>query len=72
MINLLVYLLMALIVFGVFFYIIDLLPLPPTFNRIAKAILALILLLVLLNFALNFTGVGGYGNLGGGPHRLVN
>lgn len=45
----LIWLLILLIVFAVLFYVIDLLPLDTNLNRIAKAIVGVILLLVLLS-----------------------
>jgi hypothetical protein len=52
MIQLLIYVLVILLIFGVIFYVIDLFPGPPNFKLIAKAILALVLLLVLLDLVL--------------------
>ena len=57
MIELLISVLILLIVFGVLFYIIRLLPLPEPFGTIALLILALVLLLVLLGYVLP---LGGY------------
>ena len=57
MISLLIYLLVLLIVFGVLCYIIDLIGLPGNITRIAKLILALILLLIVLNMAFNFSSL---------------
>lgn len=55
MIPFLINLLILLIIFGVIWYIIDLLPIiPPQFKLIAKAIIGVILLLILLSM------LGGY------------
>lgn len=48
MVGLLLNLLILLLVFGVVYYIITLLPIPDPFKRIAMVIMALILLLMLL------------------------
>lgn len=45
MITLLIYLLILILIFGVIWWVIDLIPLPPNFKNIARAIVALILLL---------------------------
>ena len=58
MISILIWLLVALIVFGIIIYIIRLLPLPQPWLNIAIAIVALIFLLVLL---------AQFGVIGGGP-----
>ncbi len=49
MIALLVQLLVLAVVFGVFAWVITMLPLPAPFNKIALVVLALIFLLCLLN-----------------------
>jgi hypothetical protein len=49
MITVLIYALLLLLVFGVLVYAVDLVGLPPNLNRLAKLILALILVLLLLN-----------------------
>lgn len=66
MISLLITLLVILLVFGVFWYIISLLPLPPPFAMIGQIVLAVLLLLVLLNFLLPVAGLG----WGGGYHGI--
>lgn len=52
MIELLITLLVILLVFGVIWYAITLIPLPPPFLTIAQLILAVVLLLVLLGYLL--------------------
>ena len=52
MISLLIYVLILCLVFGVIYYVITLLPLPPPFGLIVQVILALILVLVLLDLLL--------------------
>jgi hypothetical protein len=57
MISLLIYALLLLVVFGVIFYVIDLLPLPGNFAMIAKIIVGLVLLLILINMVLGLPGM---------------
>lgn len=52
MIELLIWLIVLLIVFGLVAYIIQLLPLPPPFGTIAYVVLLIVLLLVLCSFLL--------------------
>lgn len=52
MIELLITLLIVLLVFGVLFYCIQLIPLPHPFALIAQLILGVILILVLLSYLL--------------------
>jgi hypothetical protein len=52
MIGLLITLLFLLIVFGVLFYVISLLPLPHPFGVIAQLLVGLILLLIVLGMVL--------------------
>jgi len=56
MISLLIDLLVLCLVFGVAYWIIGLLPLPAPFRQIALVVMALIFLLVLLNWLLPFAG----------------
>lgn len=49
MIDLLIYILVMLIVFGLIYWVITLLPLPYPFGLIAQIVVAVILLLVLLS-----------------------
>ena len=50
MISLLIWVLILLLIFGVFFWVIDLIPYgEPSFKMIAKAILAIVLLLILID-----------------------
>jgi hypothetical protein len=58
MISLLIYALLLLLVFGVIFYVIDLLPLPGNFGLIAKIIVGLVLLIILINLVLGLPGIG--------------
>jgi len=51
------------LVFGVIYYIVTLLPLPPPFALIAQVILALVLVLCLLDILMG-------GRFVGGPWRL--
>ena len=53
MIGLLINLLILVLVFGVAWWIVTLLPLPPPFGLVAQVVLALILLIILINFLLN-------------------
>lgn len=49
MIAFLIYVIVLLLIFGVIWYVIDLLPItPPNFKQIIKAIVGLILVLILL------------------------
>jgi len=57
MINILIWLLVFLIVAGVIYYVLDLLPLPEPFKRIALVIFLLIVLLVALAKLLPMLGV---------------
>jgi hypothetical protein len=52
MIPALITLLVYCLVFGVLYYVISLLPLPPPFGQIAQIVLALILLLVVVDLLL--------------------
>lgn len=63
MISLLIYALILLLVFGVLFYVIDLLPLPGNFGLIAKIIIGLVLLIILINMVLGIPGIEG-GHIG--------
>lgn len=58
MIDLLIALLVAVIVGGILYYIITLIPLPHPFKPIALAILGLIILLILLSYLLPMLRVG--------------
>jgi hypothetical protein len=60
MISLLVSLIVILLVFGVVWYIIGLLPLPDPFGLVVRVVFALVLLLVLLNFLVPLTGAHSY------------
>lgn len=55
MIELLITLLVVIIVFGVIWYALTLVPLPEPFARIAQLVLLVILLLVLLAYLLPLT-----------------
>ena len=57
MISLLIYVLVMLLIFGVVFYIVDLIPLPGNFKLIAKLVVGLILVLVLVNMLLGMPGL---------------
>lgn len=52
MIELLISLLVLVLIFGVAWWIITLIPLPPPFHQVAQVVLALIFLLVLLGILL--------------------
>lgn len=52
MLDILVYLLVILIVFGAVFYVLRLLPLPEPIGTIANVVVAVILLLILLSLLL--------------------
>jgi uncharacterized membrane protein (GlpM family) len=58
MISILIYILILCLVFGVVYYVITLLPLPPPFALIAQVILALVLVLCLLDLLLGGRFVG--------------
>ena len=62
MISLLIGLLVLCLIIGVVFYIIGLFPIPAPFGNIVRAIVALIFLLILLNYI---------GVFGGGVHPFV-
>jgi hypothetical protein len=51
-ITLLIWILVLCLVFGVVFYVIQLLPLPPPFHQIALAIVALIFVLIIISMLL--------------------
>ncbi len=59
MIELLIWVLVLAIVFGVVVYIVQLLPLPAPFGTIAMAVVGLIFLLVLIRLLLGMPGVHG-------------
>jgi len=52
MISVLIYIIILLLVFSVFWWILQTIPLPPPFGMIAHVVIALILLLVLLDVVL--------------------
>ena len=52
MIELLIALLVIILVFGILWYAIGLIPLPPPFHVIAQLVLAVILILILLAYLL--------------------
>lgn len=52
MISLLITLLIIVLIFGVAYWAISLLPLPPPFQIIAQVVIAIILLIVLLTYLL--------------------
>lgn len=52
MIAVLIYLLIVLLIFGIIWWVIDLIPLPGNFKMIARAIVAIILLLILISYLL--------------------
>lgn len=58
MIDALVQLLILLIVFGIVYYIVTLLPLPAPFKQIATVVVLLIFLLVIVAWLLPLAGVG--------------
>jgi len=62
MISLLISLLVFLIVAGIIYYIITLIHLPPPFPLIIQLVFAVICLLVVLGYLLPLAGVGWYGN----------
>lgn len=65
MIGLLLNLVIIVVVFGVIYYIVGLLPLPEPFGRIAQIVLGLVLLLVLLDLLLGWGGrTWSFGSLG--------
>lgn len=50
MVQLLIWVLVLILIFGALFYVIDLLPIPnPPFKQIAKIVLALIFVLILID-----------------------
>ena len=57
-IGLLINLLILVLVFGVAWWIVTLLPLPPPFGLVAQVVLALILLIILINFLLGGSELG--------------
>lgn len=59
MINILIWLLLFMIVAGVVYYVLSLLPLPDPFKKIAMVIFLLIVLLVALAKLLPMMGVSG-------------
>lgn len=58
MIGLLINLLILVLVFGVAWWIITLIPLPPPFGLVAQVVLALILLIILIDFLLGGSELG--------------
>jgi hypothetical protein len=58
MIDILVYLLILCLIFGVIYYVLQLLPLPPPFMLIVQVILALVMVLFLLDILLGGRWVG--------------
>ena len=58
MISILVTLLIIALIFGVAWWIIGLIPLPPPFKMIAQVVLALIFLIVLIELLLPLAGGG--------------
>jgi uncharacterized membrane protein (GlpM family) len=52
MIELLIWVLILVLVFGVIWYIISLIPLPPPFAQIAQIIVAVVLLLIIVSLLL--------------------
>ena len=62
MIGLLINLLILLLIFGVAWWILTLIPLPPPFAMIVRVVFALILLLVLIEWLLPL-GAGWHGPL---------
>jgi hypothetical protein len=63
MISLLITLLVVILVFGVIWYALSLIPLPPPFYQIAQLILLVVLLLVLLAYLLPLIGHPGLATL---------
>lgn len=57
MVSLLISLLIFLLVAGIIWYIISLIPLPPPFGAIAQAVFLLILLLIALSYLFGWGGV---------------
>ena len=58
MIDVLVYLLVLCLIFGVIYYVLTLLPLPPPFALVVQVILALVMVLFLLDVLLGGRWVG--------------
>ena len=58
MIDALVYILILCLIFGVIYYVLQMLPLPPPFALIVQVILALVLVLLLLDILLGGRYVG--------------
>ena len=58
MIDALVYILIQCLIFGVIYYVLQMLPLPPPFALIVQVILALVLVLLLLDILLGGRYVG--------------
>jgi hypothetical protein len=57
-IDALVYILILCLIFGVIYYVLQMLPLPPPFALIVQVILALVLVLLLLDILLGGRYVG--------------
>lgn len=62
MIGLLVTVLIMCIIFGVIWWIITLIPLPPPFMQIARVVIAVIFLIWLIYLLLPLAGSGGFGH----------
>lgn len=60
MIGLLISLVILLIIFGLLWWLIDQLPLPEPFGRIARVVLIVVAVIILLYFLL---GLAGHGDL---------
>lgn len=57
MVSLLISFLMVLVIFGVIYYIITLIPLPAPFATIAQIVMLVIFLLVLIGYLMPMAGV---------------
>ena len=71
MINLLIYILIVVIVLGLLFYIVQLLPLPHPFGQIARVVLIVIGVLIVIFLLLDLLPGGGRPRLGSVPSGAV-
>jgi len=56
MIEMLITLLVVLLILGLIYWVITLIPLPPPFVLLAQVVMAIIFVLVLISFLLPYTG----------------
>ena len=61
MISLLVFILILALIFGVVWYVISLIPLPPPFGRVAQIVVGLIFILVLIGAVFGGVAVPNFG-----------